>query len=106
MQHITAIQALYSPDLDCVYPETVKNKKIGLMYKILLIFTPIIIIGCTITYFGAGIILQISSDSQYVGQAGLLQMTVPLLIFSFYSMLFGLPVLSVIDKVKKRQFLL
>lgn len=101
MQFVSAVQALYNPILDGVYPEMVRNQKISLIYKILLIFTPIIIIGCCITYFGAGKALLIVGGQKYVSQFYLLRLMIPILFFSFYSMLFGWPVLGAIDKVKE-----
>lgn len=101
LQIVNAVGALYSPIVDGIYPEMVRNQKIRLIFKILLFFTPFIILGCGIVYFGAGLILTIIGGSQYTSQAGLLKLTVPLLFFSFYSMLFGWPVLGSIDKVKE-----
>lgn len=101
MQLVNAVQALYSPILDGVYPEMVRNQKIKLIVKIIILFTPIILVGCGITYFGAGLVLRIVGGYKYIGQAYLLKLMIPVLFFSFYSMLFGWPVLGAIDKVRQ-----
>lgn len=104
MQLVTAVQSLYSPVVDGVYPHMVKIQKFKLILKIIMIFTPLIVTGCLIIYFGADLILLIVGGAQYVGQASLLKLTIPLLFISFYSMLFGWPVLGAVDRVKETTF--
>jgi len=101
LQLVTAVQALYSPILDGIYPQMVSDKKLILIKKVLLIFTPIVIIGCIFTHYVAPFVLLIVGGHKYVGQAYLLRLMIPILFFSFYSMLFGWPMLGAIDKVKE-----
>lgn len=101
MQLVNAVQALYSPILDGIYPQMVRDQKISLIRKVLVIFTPLIVIGCGITYFGSDLILLIIGGSKYLSASVLLRFMIPVLFFSFYSMLFGWPVLGAIDKVKE-----
>lgn len=101
MQVVNAVHALYDPILDGIYPEMVRDKKVGLIKKVLLIFTPLIVVGCGIVLFGSNVILFIIGGAKYASQGYLLQLTIPVLFFSFYSMLFGWPVLGAIDKVKQ-----
>lgn len=101
LQLVTAVQALYSPILDGIYPEMVRNQKLQLIKKVLLIFTPIIIIGCVFTHYVSPFVMLIAGGRKYVEQAYLLRLMIPILFFSFYSMLFGWPILGAIDKVKE-----
>lgn len=101
---IGAVQSLYYPVSDGIYPEMVKNHSIKLFSKILLIFTPLIIIGCAIVYFGASLIMFIVGGSKYTGAAYLLRVSVPLLFVLFYSILCGWPLLGAINKNKEVTF--
>lgn len=101
MQVVNAVHALYDPILDGIYPEMVRNKRVSLIKKVILIFTPLIISGCLFVFFGSGWILFIIGGVKYVKQAYLLKLTIPVLFLSFYSMLFGWPVLGALEKVKE-----
>lgn len=100
-QLVAAVQAMYTPIINGIYPEMVKTKSLNLIKKVLCIFTPLIIVGCLIVYFGAAIILNIIGGSKYVGAEIVLKLMIPVLFFSFPEMLFSWPVLGVIDKVKE-----
>lgn len=101
---IGAVQSLYYPVSDGIYPEMVKDHNIKLFNKVLLIFTPLIIVGCLIVYFGSSIIMFIIGGSKYVGAAYLLRCTIPLLFILFYSILYGWPLLGAINKNKEVTF--
>ena len=101
---IGAVQSLYYPVSDGIYPEMVKNHNIKLFNRILLIFTPLILIGCLIVYFGASIIMFIIGGLKYVGVAYLLRASIPLLFILFYSILCGWPLLGAINKNKEVTF--
>lgn len=100
-QLVAAVQAMYTPIVNGIYPEMVKTKSLGLIKKVLYIFMPLIVIGCLIVLFGAGIILNIIGGSKYIGAGTVLRLMIPVLFFSFPEMLFSWPVLGVIDKVKE-----
>lgn len=104
LQLVAAVQALYTPVIDGIYPQMVRDKKLKLIKKVLLLFTPIIILGCIFTHFAAPYILLIIGGKKYVEQAVLLRCMIPVLFFSFYSLLFGWPILGAIDKVKENTF--
>ncbi|MRG69306.1 oligosaccharide flippase family protein [Lactobacillus reuteri] len=100
-QLVAAVQAMYTPIVNGIYPEMVKTKSLGLIKKVLYIFMPLIVIGCLIVFFGAGIVLNIIGGSKYIGAGTVLRLMIPVLFFSFPEMLFSWPVLGVIDKVKE-----
>lgn len=101
LQLVNAAQALYTPIVDGIYPEMVRDRKLKLIKKVLLLFTPIVVIGCVFTHFAAPYIMLIIGGNKYVGQSYLLRLMIPMLFISFYSMLFGWPMLGAIDKVKE-----
>lgn len=100
-QLVAAIQILYTPIINGVYPEMVRNKSLKLIKKIIYIFMPLILLGNMFVFFGAKWILLIIGGSKYTDAAPILRLMIPVLIFSFPEMLFGWPVLGVINKVKE-----
>lgn len=104
MQFIGAVQSLYNPIQDGIYPEMVKTKNLKLFNKILLIFSPLVLLGCFITYFGAPILLTIIGGQKYKAASYLLQLSVPLLFILFLTILHGWPLLGPIGKVKEVTF--
>ena len=104
MTLITAVQSMYTPISDGIYPHMLKAKSLRLLYKIIALFTPLLIIGGLITYFGSNIIMLLIGGKKYINASVYLEMCVPLLISSFFSMLFGWPTLGAIRKVRETTF--
>lgn len=101
MTLVTAVQSMYSPISNGIYPHMVEKKSIRLFSKIILFFLPILFIGGIITFFGAKVIILIIAGDKYIPAIPYLRESVPLLIISFFSILFGWPLLGAIDKVKE-----
>ncbi len=98
---ISAVQTMYNPIITGVYPEMIKNRDIKLLTKIMKIFAPILVAGCTFTIVCAKYVLLIVGGDKYVGATSLLISLVPLLALSFPAMLFGWPALGAISKEKQ-----
>lgn len=101
---VSAVQSMYSPISNGIYPHMVAKKSLSLFFKILLFFLPFLFIGGLITYLGANIIMTILGGEKYIKAAVYLKDSVPLLIISFFSILFGWPLLGAIDKVKETTY--
>lgn len=101
MQIVGAIQAMYTPINNGIYPEMVRNKNMTLIYKVIKIFIPIVAIGCVVIFFCSNLILIILGGHKYLEMSFLIRSLIPVLFFSFPAMLFGWPVLGAIDKVKE-----
>lgn len=101
MQLVNAVQALYTPVTNGVYPEMIRHKDLKLVKNILKVFMPLIFIGCLMIYFGSEFILGMVGGPSYADVAPLLRWFIPLLFISFPAMLFGWPVLGAIGKTKK-----
>lgn len=101
MQLVSAVQALYSPIYNGIYPDMVRKKDIRIIKKILLIFIPIVIAGCVFTLAFSEEIMLVVAGRQYMQGANVLRCLVPVLFFSFIVMLFGWPSLGAIGKVKE-----
>lgn len=101
LQMVTAVQALYIPLTDGIYPHMVKSKDYGLLKKAAKIYMPFVTIGCVFTVVVAKYALLILGGQQYIAAANVLRAMVPVLFFSFLSMLFGWPALGAIGKQKE-----
>ena len=104
MTLIGAVQSMYTPISDGIYPHMIKEKSLKLFKKILLFFVPLLIIGAAITFYGAKIIMLIIGGEKYIASAYLLRECIPLLIISFFGVMFGWPSLGAINKVRETTF--
>lgn len=100
MTLISGAQALYSPITGGVYPQMVKNPSLKILKKIFAVFMPCVVGGCLFTYAFAPEIIRIINGQQYERAAEILRLLVPVLLFSFPSMLVGWPTLGAIDKAE------
>ena len=101
LQMVTAVMSMYTPVIDGIYPYMVKSTDFGLLKKTLKIYMPIITAGCIFTFFVAKYALLIIGGQKYISAVPLLRAFIPLLFFSFPSMLFGWPALGAIGRVKE-----
>lgn len=101
MTMIGAVQSMYTPISDGIYPHMIATKSLRLLGRILAFFTPLLVLGGLVTYFGAHLIMLIIGGSKYTIAACYLQQCVPLLVVSFYTLIFGWPSLGAIDKVRE-----
>ena len=101
MQMVSAVQAMYTPVTDGIYPYMVKSRDWKLIRKATMIFMPIIFAGCVFTFFAARLALVILGGEKYASAVPLLRAFIPLLFFSFPAMLYGWPALGSIGKSKE-----
>ncbi|MCD7835215.1 MAG: oligosaccharide flippase family protein [Lachnospiraceae bacterium] len=98
LQMTNAVQSLYKPLTDGIYPHMVTTRNFGVIKKALKIYMPIICAGCVFTLLVAKYAMIIVGGSEYAAAANVLRCLVPVLFFSFLSMLFGWPCLGAIDR--------
>jgi PST family polysaccharide transporter len=101
MQLVVAVQSMYSPIINGIYPEMVRSKNIRLVKKSLKLFVPVVLAGCVFTLVVAKYVLLIIGGEQYVVAAPLLRVLVPVMFFGLPSMMYGWPTLGAIDKAKE-----
>lgn len=101
LQIISAIQTMYNPIIDGIYPDMIKNKNFCLIKKILKVFMPIIFVGSGISFIFAPLALRIVGGIQYVVATDLFRCLIPVLIFSFPAMVLGWPTLGAIGQQNK-----
>lgn len=98
---ISAIQNLYSPICNGIYPHMIKERSLGFIHKILKIFMPIVVVGCIFSFFAAKLALLIVGGEEYVNAYPLFRWMIPILFFSFPAQVYGWPTLGAIGKVKE-----
>ncbi len=101
IQFVSVVQMMYNPIINSIYPHMVREKNLQVIKKVLLVFIPLIVLGCIITWFGAELLVGILSSGKYPDAAPLLRWFIPLLFISFPAMLFGWPVLGAIGKTRE-----
>ena len=98
LQLVGAVQSLYTPITNGIYPTMIRTKSFGFIKKITLLVMPVIIAGCVFCYFAAQYILLIIAGHQYIEATVVFQALIPVLLFSFPAMLYGWPALGAINK--------
>ena len=97
-QLIGGVQAFYYPVSNSIFPVMVKTRRIGLIKNILLIMTPLVLIGSGVVYLCADEIIVFIAGEKYIEASGLLKLLVPVMFISFYSIICGWPILGAINK--------
>ena len=98
MRLIGAVQTMYTPITDGIYPEMIKTKSWKFIKRLLMIFMPIVFAGSAFSIAVAPYVLQIVGGEQYVAATSLFRTLVPVLIFSFPGIVLGWPTLGALDK--------
>ena len=101
MQLLSATKSLYNPITNSLYPHMIRTKDIQSVKKINRIMLVLIIFGVLIVLFFSNQILSIIGGEKYTISADFLKYLLPAFVASFYSMIYGWPVLGAIDKVKE-----
>lgn len=101
MQIVGAIQNMYTPISNGIYPYMIKSRDFKLIKNILIVFTPIILVCSAICYVISPTILTIVAGEKYAGAASIFRMLLPVIIMSFPVAILGWPALGAINKVKQ-----
>lgn len=104
LQLIAAVQSLYLPISNGIYPTMVRTKDVRLIKRILVNFTPIVLAGCIFCVVFSEFIVTTIGGEQYAGAAFLFKILVPVLMFSFPNIVIGWPFLGAIGKQKETTF--
>lgn len=98
---IAAVQTMYSPICDGVYPHMIETRDFRLIVKVIFLIIPFLVVGGSITFFGAYAIMGLIGGAKYVAASPYLRACVPILVISFFSGIFGWPSLGAINKVRE-----
>lgn len=98
---VNAVQALYAPITNSLYPHMLNNCDFGFARKLALVAAPTLAIGTVAYCLLSEPIMLVLGGSEYVGAAHVMWMIAPVLPLSFYSMLIGWPALGAMGRVKE-----
>lgn len=98
---ISAIQGLYSPLCNSIYPHMILKKDLKVIHKVMAIFMPVVIIGCAACFFFAKFALLVVGGKKYVAAYSLFRWLIPILFFSFPAQIYGWPALGAIGMAKQ-----
>lgn len=101
MTAVNAVQALYSPIVNSLYPHMVNTGDYRFAKKLALLALPAVLIGTVAFDCLANFIMLVLGGERYLSGSWVLVWVSPLLVFSFFAMLFGWPVLGAVGKVKE-----
>lgn len=101
MQVVTVAKSMYNPITNSIYPYMVLNRDLKLVRKLALLFSIPLALGCIIIMFFGGEIMALIGGKAYYDVGIILKLLLPVFVASFYSMLYGWPVLGAINKVKE-----
>jgi len=97
---VTAIQGLYAPICNSIYPHMIRIKSLKFIHKVLMIFMPVVILGCLVSFVLAEKVMFILGGEKYVPAALLFRWMIPILFFSFPAQMYGWPTLGAMGKEK------
>ena len=98
---ITAIQGLYAPICNGVYPHMVKERSLRFIHKVLTLIMPVVTAGCVFSFIVAEQALIIIGGEKYVVAAPIFRCMIPILFFGFPAQVLGWPSLGAIGKVNE-----
>lgn len=101
MQILSAAKALYNPIINSLYPYMIRKKDIRCVKKINFIMIVPMSIGCCAVLFRAERLMSIIGGINYAEAGYILKLLLPAFVFSFYSMIYGWPVLGAVGKIKE-----
>lgn len=101
MTFVSAVQMMYTPITNSIYPHMVREKSLGVIKKVLMIFLPVVVLGCVVVWFGAELLVTILAGTEFLDAAPLLRWLIPLLFVSFLAAIFGWPVLGAIGRSRE-----
>lgn len=101
LQILAAVKALYTPITNALYPYMLKGVQYDVIKRINRIMFLPISVGSAIIILIPDMLLTVIGGSKYISAQNILRLLLPAFIFSYYSMLYGWPVLGALGKVKE-----
>ncbi len=100
-QIVSAIQGLYAPITNGVYPHMIRKKSLKFIHKVLLLIMPVVTVGCILCFFLSEFALFVVGGEDYIAAAPIFRFLIPVLFFSFPAQLYGWPTLGAVGLVKE-----
>lgn len=101
MQVVTVAKSMYNPITNSIYPHMVLNRDLKLVHKLSVLFSIPLALGCIVVILFGGEIMALIGGNNYYDVGIILKFLLPVFVSSFYSMLYGWPVLGAINMIKE-----
>lgn len=101
MTAVSAVQSLYSPIVNSMYPHMVKTNDFRFVRKIAIIAFPVVLVGTVAFAILHNVIFLVLGGNGYLEGSWVVAAVSPVLFFSFFGMLLGWPVLGAAGMVKE-----
>lgn len=96
MTAVQAVQSLYSPITNSLYPHVVVSRSLKPVKRLLLIGSPVVVVGCVAFWALSDVVMLVLGGPEYVAGSGVVKLVTPVLLFSFPGMMLGFPVLAAV----------
>ena len=100
MTAVVAVQALYSPVSNSLYPHMVKRRDFAIVRKLMAIGMPIVIVGTIAFALLSDIVMLVLGGEEFLPGSYLIAYVSPILTFSFPAVMLGFPVLAAVGWVR------
>lgn len=101
MTTVSAVQALFDPIINSMYPHMIATKDYSFLKRVSLLALGPLIAGTALYVLMAPWLMLVLGGEEYVAGATVLVWISPLLPISFYTMMFGWPLLGAMGKVNQ-----
>lgn len=101
MTAVSAVQALYAPITNSLYPHMVAGQDFHFARKLIQKSIFLVLPGTVLFYFLSDFIVMILGGQEYSGASRVLQLVSPVLFFSFYGLIAGWPILGAMGRVRE-----
>lgn len=101
---INAVQSMYTPITNSLYPNALSSKNYGVVKRIILYSTPVLLIGLISVELFASSIIGLIAGPAYVESEWILRLLAPIVFFSFYGSLLKWPVLGASGHVRELSY--
>lgn len=101
MTAIVAVQALYAPITNSLYPHMVKNRDFDVLKKLLITGMPVVLVGTIAFAALSDVIMLVLGGEAFLPGSYIIAMVSPILLLSYPALLLGFPVLAATGHVKE-----
>lgn len=104
VQIVAIAKTMYAPVANSLYPHMVKNRDLAVVRRISVLFTIPLFLGSLLVIVCGPWLSGVFFGKNYIYVGYILRFLLPEICFSFFSMLYGWPVLGAIGKIKETTF--
>lgn len=101
MTAVVAVQALYAPIANSLYPHMVKRRDFAILKRLMLIGMPVVIVGVIAFACLGDVVMLVLGGEEFVPGGYVIPMVAPILLFSYPAVMLGFPVLGAVGRIRQ-----